>query len=362
LINHTTSQGAPSAVRLSVVISCYNYEAFLGAAIESVLAQGVPIDLVVVDNGSTDGSRAVLMRYANAVTPVLIDRTRGQAGGLNAGFERSKGDLVLFLDADDFLLPGAAREILDRYEPGVGVYHFRMRYADEAGELAGLHPPSELPLARGDISEQLRFNGRYVTTVTSGLVFSRAVLEHVAPIPEAEFQMGADGYLVATAPLHAASRSFDVPISAYRLHDRQFTRARRDFGRRARWRMDHDFNRYEAIRTHARRLGLAVSDTLGDADLDHLQERLVSLTFDPAHHPASGDSPSRLRRLALRVKTPDLNPRAQLAQRLWWEIITRMPTGLRKSILLWKIDPPSRPVWLKSLARFLRRGMGVAFR
>ncbi|MBU6320825.1 MAG: glycosyltransferase [Alphaproteobacteria bacterium] len=362
MINDNSQVAASASPRLSVIISCYNYEAFLGAAIDSVLSQGVPVELIVVDNGSTDGSRSVLLRYANAIIPVLLDSNRGQGGGLNAGYERASGDLVLFLDADDFLLPGAVRSILDNHRTDVGVYHYRMRYADEEGKLSGLHPPAELPLAEGDISHQLRFNGRYITTVTSGLVFSREALQRVMPIPEAEFQMGADGYLVATVPLHAASASFDAEVSAYRLHARQFTRARRDFGRRSRWRMEHDLQRYEAIRSHAGRLGLPVSDRLGDRDLDHLQERLVSLTFDPAAHPVPGDSLSELRRLARAIDTPGMSMRAQIAQRVWWEAITRLPSGLRKTLLLWKIDPPSRPTWLKSVARALRNRMGVAFR
>jgi glycosyltransferase involved in cell wall biosynthesis len=362
VINHKPSVTDPAAPGLSVIISCYNYAAFLGAAIDSVLSQDVPIQLIVVDNGSTDESRSVLLRYDNSVIPVLLDTNLGQGGGLNAGFARATGDLVLFLDADDFLLPGAARAILENRQTGVGVYHYRMRYADEEGKLSGLHPPAELPLAEGDISQQLRFNGRYVTTVTSGLVFSRGALDRVMPIPEAEFQMGADGYLVATVPLHAASASFDTEVSAYRLHARQFTRARRDFGRRSRWRMEHDLQRYEAIRSHAQRLGLPVSDRLGDRDLDHLQERLVSLTFDAAAHPVPGDKVSKLRRLARAIDTPGMNPRALLAQRVWWETVTRLPTGLRKSLLLWKIDPPSRPAWLKGFARGLRNRMGVAFR
>jgi hypothetical protein len=88
----------------------------------------------------------------------------------------------------------------------------------------------------------------------------------------------------------------------------------------------------------------------------------VSLTFDAAAHPVPGDKVSKLRRLARAIDTPGMNPRALLAQRVWWETVTRLPTGLRKSLLLWKIDPPSRPAWLKGFARGLRNRMGVAFR
>src|SRR5207302_4981495 len=91
------------AVLASVVVNNHNYERFVGEAVESALAQTYPhTEVVVVDDGSTDGSRDVLERFRGDIQLVLKPNG-GQRSAFNAGLERSSGDLVCFLDADDTL-------------------------------------------------------------------------------------------------------------------------------------------------------------------------------------------------------------------------------------------------------------------
>src|SRR5262245_23561615 len=91
----------------SIVINNYNYGRFLAGAIDSALGQTYAgTEVVVVDDGSTDESREVLARYAGRVVPVL-QANGGQAAAFNAGFAACAGQVVLFLDADDLLLPTA---------------------------------------------------------------------------------------------------------------------------------------------------------------------------------------------------------------------------------------------------------------
>ena len=91
----------PAAV--SVIIPCYGQAHFLGEAIESVLGQTHPAEVVVVDDGSPDNTAEVAARYPG-IRCVRQDN-RGLGGARNAGFAVSKGDYVMFLDADDRLLP-----------------------------------------------------------------------------------------------------------------------------------------------------------------------------------------------------------------------------------------------------------------
>src|SRR5688500_10169891 len=112
----------------SVIINNYNYGRYLGAAIDSALAQTYPhTEVVVVDDGSTDDSRQVIAGYGERVVPVLKENG-GQASAFNAGFAASRGDVVLFLDADDLLLPGAvAAAVAHLADPEVVKVHWPLR-------------------------------------------------------------------------------------------------------------------------------------------------------------------------------------------------------------------------------------------
>ena len=345
--------------KLTVIIGCYNYGRYLPAAIDSVLAENVGAQIIVVDDCSTDNSRDVMRAYGSQITPVFQPVNQGVAASFNAAFAQATGDLVYFLDADDFVLPGGLKRALSRYEPGVLIYHYRMRYTDETGALAGIHPAPQIPLAAGDISRQLREQGRYATNVTSGLIFAREGLEKVMPISTEHYRISAEGYLVSVIPLYGPTRAYEDTLSAYRLHAAQNWKSQPDFGARARKGLQHDFHRYEAIRDHAGRLGLPVAPTLGDADLLHLNDRLISLAFAPDQHPVAGDSLGRIAGLARRATLEGERPVARVARRLWWTTMAYAPAGARRQLLRWRMDPKSRPAWMSSAGRLLRKRLGI---
>lgn len=358
----TGARAASVPPGLTVIIGCYNYGRYLPAAIESVISENVGAQIIVVDDCSTDNSRDVMRSYGSQITPIFQPFNQGVAASFNAAFAQATGDLIYFLDADDFVLPGALKRALSRYEPGVLIYHYRMRYSDETGSLAGIHPAPQIPLATGDISRQLREQGRYATNVTSGLIFSREGLEKVMPISTAQYRISADGYLVSVIPLYGPTRAYEDTLAAYRLHAAQNWKSQADFGARARKGLQHDLHRYEAIRDHAGRLGLPVAPALGDADLLHLNDRLISLTFAPDQHLVPGDSICRVVDLAKAVKLDGESARARSAREAWWTIMGLAPAGLRRQLLRWKMDPQSRPAWLASSGRFLRKRLGVVLR
>ncbi len=94
------------AALVSVVIPCYNQAHFLSEAIESVLAQSYPhFEVVVVDDGSTDNTQEVAARYPGV--RYVRQENQGLAGARNTGIRRSNGSYLVFLDADDRLLPDA---------------------------------------------------------------------------------------------------------------------------------------------------------------------------------------------------------------------------------------------------------------
>jgi len=95
-----------SAPLVSVVMPAYNVAWCVGRAVDSVLAQDYERrELIVVNDGSTDETRALLAGYGERVT-VIDQENRGMSAARNAGIRRARGDYVAFLDADDRWLPG----------------------------------------------------------------------------------------------------------------------------------------------------------------------------------------------------------------------------------------------------------------
>ena len=101
---------------ISVIIPVYNCERYLGAAIESVLAQNWrPIEIIVVDDGSTDGSAAVARRFASHLTYDFMPHG-GQGCARNRGVALARGDYLAFLDADDLWVEGKLKSQMARFE------------------------------------------------------------------------------------------------------------------------------------------------------------------------------------------------------------------------------------------------------
>src|SRR3954447_1295253 len=122
---------------VSVVIPVFDGEAYLAAAIESALAQTYePVEVIVVDDGSTDGSAAVAARYD---VRMLRQPNRGVSAAYNAGVEAARGELIAFLDADDLWpadrLAIQVRHLLARPELG-----FVMAHAIQFMEPGAEHP------------------------------------------------------------------------------------------------------------------------------------------------------------------------------------------------------------------------------
>jgi glycosyltransferase involved in cell wall biosynthesis len=93
-------------MKLSIVTISLNQAKFLERAILSVLKQGgVSVEYIVVDAGSTDGSREIIERHRDRLAHVILEPDAGPADGLNKGFARATGDVFGYINADDFYLP-----------------------------------------------------------------------------------------------------------------------------------------------------------------------------------------------------------------------------------------------------------------
>jgi glycosyltransferase involved in cell wall biosynthesis len=340
---------------VSIVIDNYNYERFLGDAIESALRQTYPsVEVVVVDDGSTDGSGEVIDRYRHRVVAVA-QSNRGQAAALNAGFAASTGDLVIFLDADDELLPQAAERVVQHFRPGVAKLHFRLNAVDKDGAALGFtNPPSSQRLTAGSVVPSLLRIGRYPTPVMSGNAFARGVLERILPMPEAEWRISADGYLVTAAPFYGAVVPIEESLGAYRIHGANAWAPDTIDAANLPRRIRHDLAKYALIQALAAGNGLPAPRHLDMNDHNHLRHRIASLRLDPRSHPVVGDRRWRLAwwGAARTIFHSDLDARRRLIFAVWFPTVSFAPRPLARKAVLLLYVPQSR-------GRIARRAMGT---
>jgi len=205
---------------VSIVIGTYNYADYLSTAVESALTQvGASTEVVVVDDGSTDATPDLMSRWQGSIAGIRTEN-RGQLAALATGFARTSGRMVVFLDADDVLLPHAAQAIR-RASTGADVVklHWPMPEIDDRGRSIGSVRPTEV-LPSGNLAEQLCRLGPEGAAYppTSGNAWRRDFLEQVLPGPVEEFRLAADQYLCVLAPFYGLVGRVDEPLSQYRRH------------------------------------------------------------------------------------------------------------------------------------------------
>jgi GT2 family glycosyltransferase len=346
--------------RFSIVIVNFNYASFLPQAIDSALAQTLPgCEIIVVDDCSTDESHTIIQGYGDRVIPVIRSVNGGMSAAVNSGFLKSSAPIVLFLDADDFLYPHAAEQVMSAWSSDVAQVQARLDLVDIAGRVEDVFPPYEFALDHGDVSAELCYRGRYSTTVTTGLAFSRKALGQVMPIPELAFDRSADGFLATVVPLYGNVVAIDKPIGAYRRHDSNHSGFGANIAKRARWRVNHDEHRYTALRDHAGRRGLTVSTQPGMLDGTHLEQRLASLCFEPQLHPYAGDRRGTLGRAGARAAfASSMSFKRRATNAAIFLAAGFSPRFIARSVLAWKLERSSRPQAIDWLAGRLRRLMG----
>ena len=211
---------------ISVLVNCYNYGHFVVEAIESALAQSVPpVEVIVVDDGSTDDTPSVLERHyaGHSVVKVLRQRNGGLMSAFVLAMEHAWGDVLCFLDADDKYEPNHLENVARAFAENKGVdfvYTAHRRFGDS--DQVVQHAPEDLDLGFSLIAtlkERV-----YIGSITSVLAIRRnlsltllPVLRHIVP----RWRMRADDCIVFGASL-AGTRKYYLaePTVLYRFHDK----------------------------------------------------------------------------------------------------------------------------------------------
>lgn len=206
---------------VSVIITNHNYGAYVAEAIDSALGQTYPeVEVIVVDDDSSDGSREIIDRYAGRVRR-LYRRHSGQMASCNAGFACSGGEVVVLLDADDVLCPDAvARHVAAFEDPAVVKSQGYLQIVDATGEPLQGRVPVYLSPA-GDYRCRFRSHGpfAYQAAFTSGSAWRRHVVEALMPLPErGRGFVGPDGYLAAADAMFGRIEVVEGVVGWYRVH------------------------------------------------------------------------------------------------------------------------------------------------
>jgi hypothetical protein len=279
---------------VSIIVSSYNYALYLREAIDSALRQTYGrVEVVVVDDGSTDASPEIIRSYGDRVIPVFR-QNGGQAAAQNSGFAASSGDIVLILDSDDYLQPDAIAAVVEAWRPDTAKAQFYLDAVDAAGRKLGTRLPN-IPMAQGDVRRLVELYGYYPSPPTSGNAYARAVLERFLPMDEAMWRRGPDGLLNSLSALVGPIVSIARPLGCYRIHGRNMYAGAIDLAL-LRANMQNELDRERAIRAEFARMGRAAPRLLSLNIPAHCKTRLISLRLDPTHHPIAAD---RLWRLAL---------------------------------------------------------------
>lgn len=215
----TPGDSAMTSPLVSIVVCSYNYEHFIGPAVQSALAQTHPqVEVIVVDDGSTDHSRERLMAFRDQVR-LILKPNGGQLSAYNTGFEASRGEFILFLDADDLLDADVVERALALFQDNVARVHYRLRLVNSDGSPTGHTIPRHL--AQGDMQDELMRRGHlFASAPGSGNLYRRSALAPLMPLPiTATDRHGADYYTIYGSALRGRLAALEAPGGCYRMHN-----------------------------------------------------------------------------------------------------------------------------------------------
>lgn len=182
----------PHAPRFSVIIPLYNKDAEIEATLRSVLAQTLqPLEIVVVDDGSTDGSAAIVERIDSPLVRLIRQANAGECAARNRAMSEAHGDYFALLDADDTWKPTFLEEIaaLIGEHPECGIYSTAFDIHSPTGIVRG-----NCPTSRGVVENFWQESMSRYVTIPSASVLPRSVVEELGGFPVG-MKMGGDQYM-----------------------------------------------------------------------------------------------------------------------------------------------------------------------
>jgi glycosyltransferase involved in cell wall biosynthesis len=299
-------------MKTTCLINNYNYKNFVCEAIESALSQTHPFDeIVVVDDASTDGSINLLQeKYGSnpSIKIVFKEKNEGQLSAFNVGSLNSIGDIIFFLDSDDFYHPQYLEVALSIYENepicsflycAMGMFHH---------EKQDYQPPNQEQITKSNI--YIRDRGysiistlaqqTFIGSPTSGISIRREYLSNILPIPYlADWRTRADDCIIFGSSIVGARKFFlNLPLVAYRLHGKNSFLNTSSMTDRFKF-FQHQIAYNRLVTFLSQRMNYTISDLLGSAPYEF--KTIDSPTWD-----------SFFMYLMIMIRSPSIVPSAPL--------------------------------------------------
>lgn len=208
---------------VTVLVDTYNHQSFIEDAINSVLKQDFPAsetDILVVDDGSTDNTSEIIRKFAPRVR-LLRKVNGGQASAFNAGIPAARGEIIAFLDGDDWWAPGKLTAVTEAFaanaEVGLIGHGVTEVYPDGRQRTEVPREVSRFRLTSTEEAKTFRMQRGFLGT--SRMAYRKEVLRRIGHVPEA-LKFEADEYLFTLAGLFAEVMILRESFTFYRLHDR----------------------------------------------------------------------------------------------------------------------------------------------
>jgi hypothetical protein len=327
-----------SSILASIIVNNYNYGRYLNQAIDSALRQSYKhLEVIVVDDGSTDNSVDVIRSYGNQVIPV-IKPNGGQGSAFNAGFASSHGEVIIFLDSDDLLAPGAVEAVVKAFQetPEAVRVQYRMEVVDADGRPTGiLKPFQHMPLRSGDLRRHvLTFPFDIPWMPTSGNAFSASTLRQILPVPEEEYRILADYYLSNITPLFGPLLFLEQVLAFYRVHGgNSYEQLQPEIDLdQVRKTIIHARNTRKYLEKFSEREGAETGSKEQEEILSvsYVANRLVSYKLDPKQHPAKEDTLWKIfsQGIAASLRRFDVSWVMRAGFILWFMAMTAAPRKL----------------------------------
>jgi cellulose synthase/poly-beta-1,6-N-acetylglucosamine synthase-like glycosyltransferase len=208
---------------VTILIDTYNHQLFIEEAIESVLKQDFPAsetEILVVDDGSTDNTPELVRKFAPRVR-LLRKINGGQASAFNAGISEARGEIVAFLDGDDWWAPAKLTAVTKAFaaEADVGLVGHGITEVFADGRQCTQVPREICRFRIASTAEAKMFRMRRGFLGTSRMAYRREILHRIGCVPEA-LKFEADEYLFTLAGLFADVLILPESYTFYRLHDK----------------------------------------------------------------------------------------------------------------------------------------------
>jgi glycosyltransferase involved in cell wall biosynthesis len=208
---------------VSIVTPSYNQAAYLEETIRSVVEQDYePLEYLIVDDGSTDGSVEIIRRYGDRLAWWTTQENAGQAATVNRGLARAQGEVLGFLSSDDVLLPGGVARLVAALEanPNAVLAYGDAYYLDEHSRRTGMVPASDWDPAR------YARTGRQPIPQPAAL-FTRRGWDLAGPLNERAWALFDSELFLRLSTVGDIVRIRE-PVAAFRLHPESKQLSRRE--------------------------------------------------------------------------------------------------------------------------------------